>query len=1049
MSKLVKLINNVPNGNTYSGILKTDTDTGLFFGSKNGNLKTDISRLSVMIDSTRYYIGFIDKSQNNDIVINDSLTLPECGETEIDVEEILHFYKPSGLFVSNLAEDSVFIYEKLFNLNGETNINLALDGNFVVIKPEDTILLDKNNKVIKLQVGSSLLNISQGLKDKYGNIVATNSGVKINSCVDNFSFLYEGENLSSFYWFNNNIVPVTWINLKNIDGLFCAKCLVTTIPESYKLMTDVEFASANSGLPVGYTRPQHSFSVYLQNNLVNEVAWYSDKKEFVSSSKEFEVRDNTNGTTIFKVNKDKGYIKDKGLVTKDLLNKVMVGLSNLKNLNISDSKYDEEENKYVTTKSLNLKFNNLQNILNEIYLKIKGLVPKKLDSLEKIANAINNDDKFAETVDEKINIVNSRISSVSSGSVNRIEFDELVTEVGEVKTLSEGTDNSLKLKDISLENRIFNIESVMTVVSGGTEGNSSFITNINNRLYTVEEETIPTLQTQVDMIDARTNGITVSTGFKHNGKLVKFVEDFKNTYVDDSSIVKAETYIVNGEYWEVVNLTYDKTNNNWNRTDISKCAYAKVTKPDGNDPLDTVRDGMVQYIINPGANPVSLGNFIRINQFFGNGDTYFKGNLEISKQLNLNNENTVISDSGILMCYNAVKTDTGYAKIVAGNPAYAIKLNTNGTITRLYSNSMTFTTWTSIDVITDDNIDNKLASRYDSVGTANKLVRYNANGTFNTTSYDNDNNTRLKRYFDLALNVPVDNKPFALILVPVSSGNVAKSRVTGTFTLDRGGTSASMRQSYIEIDIGTGYGSTNIINKVNTNLTGGYIATVMYGGSLHYAFIFNKPVSTFFTTFNGLWKTTSTAATIPTIVSDYSVNGVTEVTPINVASQIHSSKLTHTFGLNYDLLSSEMSVHIKKDSSDTFVVKDTDNLELFKVNTYDGIVKTAGKDTIRVTGTSAGTLLTIGTAYNRSCVVRITGQNYDGKSLGVISEYIINNVEGTSVSINEITNFVYGSTLTPMTISLVGSGQNTSINVAGTTLDYVLTIEITGIFTII
>jgi hypothetical protein len=113
----VKLINNVPNGNTYSGILKTDTDTGLFFGSKNGNLKTEISRLSVMIDSTRYYIGFIDKSQNNDIVINDSLTLPECGETEIDVEEILHFYKPSGLFVSNLAEDSVFIYEKLFDGN--------------------------------------------------------------------------------------------------------------------------------------------------------------------------------------------------------------------------------------------------------------------------------------------------------------------------------------------------------------------------------------------------------------------------------------------------------------------------------------------------------------------------------------------------------------------------------------------------------------------------------------------------------------------------------------------------------------------------------------------------------------------------------------------------------------------------------------------------------------------------------------------------------------------------------------------------------------------
>jgi hypothetical protein len=144
-----------------------------------------------------------------------------------------------------------------------------------------------------------------------------------------------------------------------------------------------------------------------------------------------------------------------------------------------------------------------------------------------------------------------------------------------------------------------------------------------------------------------------------------------------------------------------------------------------------------------------------------------------------------------------------------------------------------------------------------------------------------------------------------------------------------------------------------------------------------------------------------------------------------------------------------MPVHIKKDSPDTFVVKDIDNLELFKVNTYDGIVKTAGKDTIRVAGTSAGTLLTIRTVYNRSCVVRITGQNYDGKSLGVISEYIINNVEGTSVSINEITNFVYGSTLTPMTISLVGSGQNTSINVAGTTLDYILTIEVTGDFTII
>jgi DNA-directed RNA polymerase beta' subunit len=58
-------------------------------------------------------------------------------------------------------------------------------------------------------------------------------------------------------------------------------------------------------------------------------------------------------------------------------------------------------------------------------------------------------------------------------------------------------------------------------------------------------------------------------------------------------------------------------------------------------------------------------------------------------------------------------------------------------------------------------------------------------------------------------------------------------------------------------------------------------------------------------------------------------------------------------------------------------------------------------------------------------------------------------VEVTRVSINEITNFVYGSTLTPMTISLVGSGQNTSINVAGTTLDYILTIEITGSFTII
>ena len=282
MSKLVKLINNVPNGNTYSGILKTDTDTGIFFGSKNGILKTDIYRLSVLIDSVRYYIGFIDKNQSNDIVINDSLTLPECSETEVDVEEVLHFYKPSGLFVSNLSNDSVIIYEKLFNLNNENNVNITLDGNFIVNKPESTLLIDKNNKVTKIQVDNTVVNINNGLVDKYGVIIATTDGIKVNTCIDKFSFLYSNGNISSYYWYNDNVLPVTWINLKNIDSLYCAKCLVLSIPESYVLLSDVEFASVNTtGLPVGYTRPQHSFSVYLQEDLANEVAWYSDKKEFI------------------------------------------------------------------------------------------------------------------------------------------------------------------------------------------------------------------------------------------------------------------------------------------------------------------------------------------------------------------------------------------------------------------------------------------------------------------------------------------------------------------------------------------------------------------------------------------------------------------------------------------------------------------------------------------------------------------------------------------------------------------------------------------------
>jgi len=199
-----------------------------------------------------------------------------------------------------------------------------------------------------------------------------------------------------------------------------------------------------------------------------------------------------------------------------------------------------------------------------------------------------------------------------------------------------------------------------------------------------------------------------------------------------------------------------------------------------------------------------------------------------------------------------------------------------------------------------------------------------------------------KKYSGLFLGAHTNLKTFAILLTPVwTTGTVGKSKVKGTFSINKGDSSVANSNYFVDIDIQTAY-STNSINKFDTNLTGLKLGTIVYNDITYYCLYYATATAQLSFTFEGLWYTQDTTITLPTLFSDYATTLGTPA-EIDTTSFISEGFFKRTIS-SVKSLFANIKMLIQGNDTAMFDVQNSSNTSVFAVDTTNEVLTGTAAD---------------------------------------------------------------------------------------------------------
>lgn len=151
--------------------------------------------------------------------------------------------------------------------------------------------------------------------------------------------------------------------------------------------------------------------------------------------------------------------------------------------------------------------------------------------------------------------------------------------------------------------------------------------------------------------------------------------------------------------------------------------------------------------------------------------------------------------------------------------------------------------------------------------------------------------TNAYKYSNLSVGSTTAGATFMILLTPV--GTTALNKIKGRLHLNAGSNGVTNSNYFVDLDIQSANG-TNIITKVKKNFSGITLGTVKYNSVSYYCLYYSEPDISLAlkVTFEGIWLTTDSNITVPTVLPSYTATPTEVYTTDTIFEKIYSTVST-------------------------------------------------------------------------------------------------------------------------------------------------------------